>query len=93
MSVGGWRLGVSVQNGLIPSERALPVGVIILEDEVQALDPNPIRFAVCVVWRNVDPKTAVQQALVVFVETDHSPRPDAPHSSLPWLRSFSRTGG
>ena len=53
---------------MIPSERALPVGVIILVDKVQALDPNPIRFAVCVVWRNVDPKTAVQQALVVFVE-------------------------
>jgi phosphoglycolate phosphatase-like HAD superfamily hydrolase len=30
-------------------------------------------------------------AQVVFVETDHSPRPDEPHSSLPWLRSFSRT--
>jgi phosphoglycolate phosphatase-like HAD superfamily hydrolase len=33
------------------------------------------------------------QAQVVFVETDHSPRPDEPDSSLPWLRSFSRTGG
>jgi hypothetical protein len=31
-------------------------------------------------------------AQVVFVETDHSPRPDEPHPSLPWLRSFSRTG-
>lgn len=30
-------------------------------------------------------------AMVVFVETDHSPRPDEPHPSLPWLRSFSRT--
>ena len=30
-------------------------------------------------------------AQVVFVETDHSPRPDEPHESLPWLRSFSRT--
>ena len=29
-------------------------------------------------------------AMVVFVETDHSPRPDEPHASLPWLRSFSR---
>lgn len=29
-------------------------------------------------------------AMVVFVETDHSPRPDEPHESLPWLRSFSR---
>jgi hypothetical protein len=32
-------------------------------------------------------------ARVVFVETDHSPRPDEPHPSLPWLRSFARTGG
>ena len=31
-------------------------------------------------------------AMVVFVETDHSPRPDEPHPSLPWLRSFSRHG-
>ncbi len=31
-------------------------------------------------------------AQVVFVETDHSPRPDEPHESLAWLRSFSRTG-
>lgn len=30
-------------------------------------------------------------AQVVFVETDHSPRPDEPHESLAWLRSFSRT--
>jgi hypothetical protein len=30
-------------------------------------------------------------SLVVFVETDHSAKPDEPHSSLPWLRSFSRT--
>ena len=29
-------------------------------------------------------------SMVVFVETDHSPRPDEPHPSLPWLRSFSR---
>ncbi len=28
------------------------------------------------------------EALVVFVETDHSPRPDEPDASLPWLRSF-----
>ena len=27
-------------------------------------------------------------ALVVFVETDHSPRPVSPHPALPWLRSF-----
>jgi phosphoserine phosphatase len=27
-------------------------------------------------------------ALVVFVETDHSPRPDRPHGKIPWLRSF-----
>ncbi len=27
-------------------------------------------------------------ALVVFVETDHSPRPVEPLSSIPWLRSF-----
>ena len=31
-------------------------------------------------------------AKVIFVETDHSPRPDEPHPSLPWLRSFSRHG-
>ena len=31
-------------------------------------------------------------ALVVFVETDHSPRPEEPHPELPWLRSFLRTG-
>ena len=30
-------------------------------------------------------------SMVVFVETDHSPRPDEPHPSLPWLRSFSRS--
>ncbi len=30
------------------------------------------------------------ESMVVFVETDHSPRPDEPHESLPWLRSFSR---
>lgn len=30
-------------------------------------------------------------AMVIFVETDHSPRPDEPHPSLPWLRSFSRS--
>ncbi len=29
-------------------------------------------------------------ALVVFVDTDHSPRPDRPHPSLPWLRTFLR---
>jgi beta-phosphoglucomutase-like phosphatase (HAD superfamily) len=29
-------------------------------------------------------------ALVVFVETDHSPRPDTPDAEIPWLRSFSR---
>jgi hypothetical protein len=29
-------------------------------------------------------------ALVVFVETDHSPKPDEPHAEIPWLRSFSR---
>lgn len=28
---------------------------------------------------------------VIFVETDHSPRPDEPDQSLPWLRSFSRS--
>ena len=31
-------------------------------------------------------------ALVVFVETDHSPREDEPAPSIPWLRSFWRTG-
>lgn len=30
------------------------------------------------------------EALVVFVETDHSPRPDEPLPGLPWLRSFLR---
>lgn len=29
-------------------------------------------------------------ALVVFVETDHSPRPDEPDPAIPWLRSFVR---
>lgn len=29
-------------------------------------------------------------ALVVFVETDHSPRPDVPDPGIPWLRSFRR---
>ena len=29
-------------------------------------------------------------ALVVFVETDHSPRPDTPDEEIPWLRSFCR---
>jgi hypothetical protein len=28
------------------------------------------------------------ESLVVFVETDHSPRPDEPDAHLPWLRSF-----
>jgi len=27
-------------------------------------------------------------ALVVFVETDHSPRPDEPDAEIPWMRSF-----
>jgi hypothetical protein len=31
-------------------------------------------------------------AQVVFVETDHSPRPDEPHSDLQWLRGFLRQG-
>ncbi len=31
------------------------------------------------------------KALVVFVETDHSPKPDEPHQAIPWLRSFSRS--
>lgn len=30
------------------------------------------------------------QALVVFVETDHSPRPDRPQPSIPWVRGFMR---
>lgn len=29
-------------------------------------------------------------AMVVFVETDHSPRPDEPDPGIPWLRSFLR---
>lgn len=32
------------------------------------------------------------EALVVFVETDHSPRPDEPDPAIPWLRSFLRAG-
>ena len=32
------------------------------------------------------------ESLVVFVETDHSPRKDEPQAEIPWLRSFSRTG-
>lgn len=28
------------------------------------------------------------EALVVFIETDHSPRPIVPDADLPWLRSF-----
>lgn len=28
------------------------------------------------------------EALVVFVETDHSPKPITPHPDIPWLRSF-----
>lgn len=30
-------------------------------------------------------------ALVVFVSTDHSPRPTRPHAHLPWIRGFLRT--
>jgi hypothetical protein len=30
-------------------------------------------------------------SLVVFVETDHSPRKDEPDTEIPWLRSFSRS--
>jgi hypothetical protein len=30
-------------------------------------------------------------SLVVFVETDHSPRKDEPDAEIPWLRSFSRS--
>jgi phosphoglycolate phosphatase-like HAD superfamily hydrolase len=38
---------------------------------------------------NVNVFTRVHpEALVVFVETDHSPRPDEPDPRLPWLRSF-----
>lgn len=29
-------------------------------------------------------------ALTVFIETDHSPRPDRPQEGIPWLRSFYR---
>ena len=36
-------------------------------------------------------KDRYPEAQVVFVETDHSPRPDEPYEGLPWLRSFSRT--
>jgi beta-phosphoglucomutase-like phosphatase (HAD superfamily) len=32
-------------------------------------------------------------ALVVFVETDHSPRPTTPDVEIPWLRSFCRGSG
>ena len=35
-------------------------------------------------------KDRYPEAQVVFVETDHSPRPDEPYEGLPWLRSFSR---
>jgi hypothetical protein len=31
-------------------------------------------------------------AFVVFVETDHSDRPDEPHPDIPWIRSFLRSG-
>jgi hypothetical protein len=31
-----------------------------------------------------------KDALVVFVETDHSPRPIEPIAAIPWLRSFMR---
>jgi hypothetical protein len=31
-------------------------------------------------------------ALVVFVETDHSPKPVEPHPDIPWIRSFFPTG-
>ena len=30
-------------------------------------------------------------ALVVFLETDHSPKPVEPHKDIPWVRGFSRT--
>lgn len=33
------------------------------------------------------------EALVVFVETDHSPRPDEPAPGIPWLRGFLRHAG
>lgn len=33
------------------------------------------------------------EALVVFVETDHSPRPDEPGAGIPWLRCFWRGPG
>lgn len=35
-------------------------------------------------------KTRHPDALVVFVETDHSPRADEPTAAIPWLRSFWR---
>lgn len=35
-------------------------------------------------------RRAHPDALVVFVETDHSPRPDEPDPEIPWLRSFLR---
>ena len=31
-------------------------------------------------------------ALVLFVETDHSPRPDRPRPGIPWIRGFLRSG-
>jgi len=33
-----------------------------------------------------------KESMVVFVETDHSPRKDEPHPEIPWVRSFSRSG-
>ena len=33
-------------------------------------------------------KSNCPDALTVFIETDHSPRPIAPHPDIPWIRSF-----
>ena len=33
-------------------------------------------------------KTECPDALTVFIETDHSPRPIEPKSTIPWIRSF-----
>lgn len=64
-------------------EQAL-VGVDRMGEVVLYLDNEPANVNL---YRRLHPG-----ALVVFVETDHSPRPDEPDPGIPWLRSFVRCG-
>lgn len=70
------------EEDVVWKERALEM-VATLGHVVLYLDNEPANVNL---FRRVHP-----EALVVFVETDHSFRKDEPDPSIPWLRSFLRT--